>query len=364
MIVGAATTDMRGRDLIERARSAGVRIPFVYLAPGSARPLSEDGAGVQVVQLSKPVRTSELYNCLAATFSGRALEASAPSAPQSTQMLPKAGTRVLVVDDNEVNQFVAAEQMTAFGYEVDIASNGKEAVEMVRSGKYAAVLMDCLMPVMDGYEATRAIREAEAEAAGLHIPIIALTAHALMGERERVFAAGMDDYLTKPVRVDALRKTLARLLGESERALSEAGASRSEPTAQPALSELEQSSTLAELDSTRRSLKVIELVLKHVPAQLDALAQAIDSGSIQDSRAHAHKLKGSAASIGARRMAGIAETLQRWAEAGDLKGAPSAMQALRACFAGVREQLERDLESARAAADKGASSSSGAPTPR
>lgn len=345
MIVGAATTDMRGRDVIERARARGVNIPFVYLAPGSARPLSEDGVGVQVVQLTKPVRTSELYNCLAATFGGRAIENSAPTArTMFAQAMPMRGARVLVVDDNEVNQFVAAEQMSSFGYEVEIASNGQEAVEMVRSGRFAAVLMDCQMPVMDGYEATRAIREMESE--GVHIPIIALTAHALFGERERVFTAGMDDYLTKPVRVDALRKTLARLLGESGRAPAD-GNRASDPPATSA--PLDFAGSLPELDTTRRSAKVIELVLKHVPAQLEALAQSVESGNATDARAHAHKLKGSAASIGARRMAGIAETLQSWAEAGDLKGAPSAIEALRVCFGAVRTRLEGDLVVAHAA---------------
>jgi signal transduction histidine kinase/DNA-binding response OmpR family regulator len=333
MIIGSSLADMRGRDLIERARSRGVQIPFVYLAPGSARPLSEDGAGVHVLQLTKPVRTSELYNCLASAFSGHSIDQATNAPRNPVHSLPKRGSRVLVVDDNEVNQFVAAEQMTAFGYEVDIAANGQEAVEMVKSGRYAAVLMDCQMPVMDGYAATRAIREMERD--GRHIPIIALTAHALVGERERVFAAGMDDYLTKPVRVDALRKTLARLLGDGERATTE-----SDP---PDLVSAEMASTIPELDSTRRSAKVIELVLKHVPQQLDALEAALQSSDAVATRAQAHKLKGSTASIGARRMATVSEALQRAAETGDLGGAPAAMKSLRTSFSNVRVLLEREL---------------------
>jgi CheY-like chemotaxis protein len=226
--------------------------------------------------------------------------------------------------------------MTAFGYEVDIAANGLEAVEKVQSGNYSAVLMDCQMPVMDGYAATRAIRDMERD--GKHIPIIALTAHALVGERERVFAAGMDDYLTKPVRVDALRKTLARLLdgdGERERASTE-----SDPQE---LVYAEVANNIPELDDTRRSAKVIELVLKHVPMQLDALEAAIESSDATATRAQSHKLKGSTASIGARRMAAVSEALQRASESGDLSSAPAAMRSLRTSFATVQVALEVEL---------------------
>jgi len=112
---------------------------------------------------------------------------------------------VLVVDDNAINQFVAQEQLVRFGYEVSLADNGKQAVEMIARDSYAAVLMDSQMPIMDGYAATHAVRKAE-EGTDRHLPIIALTAHALVGEREKVLAAGMDDYLTKPLRVQSLRK--------------------------------------------------------------------------------------------------------------------------------------------------------------
>jgi signal transduction histidine kinase/DNA-binding response OmpR family regulator len=348
MIIGSTTSDMRGRDLIERARAAGSTIPFVYMAPGSARPLSEDGAGVHVVQLTKPVRTSELYNCLAATLRGHSVETREPNAPRHMQnALPKLGGRILIVDDNEVNQFVAAEQMAAFGYEVDIASNGQEAFDKVQAGDFVAVLMDCQMPIMDGYAATRAIRSHER--AGQHMPIIALTAHALVGERERVFAAGMDDYLTKPVRIDALRKTMQRLLGGT--AESDQG---SDP---PAINSIApgMNDALPELDDTRRSPKVIQLVLKHVPDQLAALAEAIESSDAAGCRAQAHKLKGSTASIGARRMAATAEDLQKAAEVGELSNAPKAMETLRSSFIHVKRQLERDLGIAR--------TGSGAPAP-
>jgi HPt (histidine-containing phosphotransfer) domain-containing protein len=161
----------------------------------------------------------------------------------------------------------------------------------------------------------------------------------------------MDDYLTKPVRVDALRKTLARLLGGAQMD-SDRG---SDPPAVTSMAAPGMNDTLPELDDTRRSPKVIQLVLKHVPDQLAALAEAIESKDVASCRAQAHKLKGSTASIGARRMAATAEDVQKAAEAGDLSQAPQAMETLKSSFAYVKRHLERDLNNVL--------SGSGAPAP-
>ena len=111
---------------------------------------------------------------------------------------------MLVVEDNLVNQQVVRMMLTNLGVEADVAANGQEALGMLARGRYAAILMDCQMPVMDGYEATRRLR-----AGGDTTPIIAVTANALHGDRERVLAAGMNDYLSKPISMEALRRALA-----------------------------------------------------------------------------------------------------------------------------------------------------------
>jgi two-component system, sensor histidine kinase and response regulator len=115
---------------------------------------------------------------------------------------------ILVADDDQVNQIVAAGMLEAIGYQSQLVDDGVEVVAAIEQATYAAVLMDCQMPRLDGYEATRAIRRREQ--GGTHVPIIALTAFSLPGGRETCLAAGMDDYLTKPITITILREALAR----------------------------------------------------------------------------------------------------------------------------------------------------------
>ena len=122
---------------------------------------------------------------------------------------------ILLVEDNKVNQLVGSKVLENLGYGFTIANNGVEAVEAFQSGTYDAVLMDCQMPEMDGYEATAAIRRLEGSAG--HIPIIAMTAAAMEGDRETCMAAGMDDFITKPVRLEAVATALAAMGGTATR---------------------------------------------------------------------------------------------------------------------------------------------------
>jgi CheY-like chemotaxis protein len=129
----------------------------------------------------------------------------APPAPVDR---PTRHAVVLVVEDNAVNQLLARKLLERFGFRSDVAADGKEAVEASGRIRYAAILMDCQMPEMDGFEATRAIRRREGDRQ--HTPIIAMTAHAMKGDRELALEAGMDDYVSKPVDADLLRRVLDR----------------------------------------------------------------------------------------------------------------------------------------------------------
>ena len=163
--------------------------------------------------LTKPVRTSALYDCLRAVLAPSHPETRAPMLT-SYSLAAAAGaarSHLLVVDDSPVNQRVATRLLEKMGHRVDVAENGLEAVRAVSQQSYAAVLMDCQMPVMDGFEATAAIRRNDG--ADRHTPIIAMTAAAMTGDEEKCLAAGMDAYVSKPVNVAALTAVLTRWLG-------------------------------------------------------------------------------------------------------------------------------------------------------
>jgi two-component system sensor histidine kinase/response regulator len=157
--------------------------------------------------LAKPFRSSALFDSLAVA-GGFACVVDAPSPQASTPYRPPESVRVLVAEDNSVNQFVILRLLANLGYSADAVANGREAVEALRSSEYTAVLMDCQMPEMDGFEATAAIRILDDRSR--RIPIIALTANAMKGDSERCIEAGMDDYLSKPIDLIKLSEVLQR----------------------------------------------------------------------------------------------------------------------------------------------------------
>ena len=166
-------------------------------------------AGVDA-ELVKPVRPSQLFDVLQTLLAGRTPEVE----PEVAHPAASRGARILVVDDNAANQKVALRMVQRLGYHVDVAATGVEALTMVGRGHYDAVLMDCQMPEMDGYEASRKIRHNER--GGRRVPIIAMTADSGSGEREHCLAAGMDDYVSKPVKLHVVAAVLERWLATRE----------------------------------------------------------------------------------------------------------------------------------------------------
>ena len=194
--------------------------------------------------------------------------------------------------------------------------------------------MDCQMPVMDGYTATGEIRKWEAETGvPRRLPIIALTAHALTGERDRVLRAGMDEYLSKPFRPSVLERLLHMSAKES-------GAMRAVEPASPEPSASEPAELTA---GVKRSEKLIRLFIERIPDQLALLEEAVASGVATEVRNHAHKLKGSCLALAAGPMADLAEKLQHLAEKGELSDAPNVVSRLRGHHARVVALLEDDL---------------------
>jgi signal transduction histidine kinase/CheY-like chemotaxis protein len=217
---------------------------------------------------------------------------------------------LLVVDDNEINRFVAAEHLQELGYLSHTVSNGQEAVEAVGTGRYAAVLMDCQMPVMDGYSAAREIRRRE-QSGGGHIPIIAVTAHALDGERSNVLDSGMDDYLAKPFTPSDLERTLVKWIGKPKRE----GAS---PNAPPAAVPAPPMAAIGDLDpNVESNPRLCEMFVRLTPPDLESLRSSIEARDAEQARQKAHKLKGALFAVGASALAHVAEQQRTLIAAGD-----------------------------------------------
>jgi CheY-like chemotaxis protein len=160
-------------------------------------------------RLTKPVRQSVLYHAIAGLV-GRAAPPSRTKRFLETEGPALQGLRVLLAEDNPVNQAVAQSMLELLGSVITIAENGEEAIAQLGAENFDVVLMDCQMPVMDGYAATVEIRERERQGSSRHIPIVALTANALQGDREQCLIVGMDDYLSKPFSLDQLSAVLSR----------------------------------------------------------------------------------------------------------------------------------------------------------
>ncbi len=292
------------------------------------------------IELPKPPRAHELRQALLELWS------LLPTADRSERPLAKLNAadpfKVLVVDDNDVNRFLAVEELTQHGCQTEEAANGEEAVAKFGLGSYSCVLMDCQMPVMDGYAATRAIRRLEQVQGRPRTPVIALTAHALEGERERVLDAGMDEFLSKPFRPSSLIALLQKYSPTEE------ASSKAEPEAQPAAAASEAPAPPTLLP-VHRSDKLIRLFLARVPDDLKSLGQSVAANDAKAVRAAAHKLKGSSLAVGAERMNQAAEALQHQAEADAVESFAPRLAELTQQFDLVRGHLEEEL-AARAAA--------------
>jgi CheY-like chemotaxis protein len=243
--------------------------------------------------------------------------------------VPVPPLRVLVVEDNHVNQLVATGMLAALGHTADSAEDGVAALAALERASYDVVLMDVQMPRMDGYEATREIRAREGD--GARTLVVAMTANAVAGERERCLEAGMDDFLTKPVDLEHLTRTLARWFAPEE-ALD--------------LTRLDLLRDMDPHDTTylERAAARFEETTRSAAEDLRRAVEADDADAL---RAHAHKLAGGAANLGAVEVAGLARRLEALGDAGTTSGAalllPRLGTALERARAGIRSYRERWL---------------------
>ena len=239
--------------------------------------------------------------------------------------------RILIAEDNAVNQLVAVRMLENLGYKADVVANGREAVDAVSRVPYAAVLMDCQMPEMDGYEATGEIRKREGPAH--RTPIIAMTAHALPRERERAMRAGMDDHISKPVKPEKLDSVLQRWL--------RADAPGGDPVDRSVLASL---SELGRNGEPNFIDKLREMFIREARPRISAMQEALHDGDARALEEAAHALRGSSANLGAQAMEGLCLGLEERGRAGDLSDAPSLLDALTVEFERFGVALEAELK--------------------
>jgi CheY-like chemotaxis protein len=234
---------------------------------------------------------------------------AAPKAQASGTPQPAHRGHLLLVEDNEINQMVAQGMLTRLGYSTDTAADGVQALRMTEEHSYQAVLMDCHMPRMDGYSATRELRRREQDH-GRHLPVIAMTASALAEDRERCLAAGMDDYVSKPVSADELEQALAHWVRPAG---PQADNEVLRASIEQRLDELRGAGTRAEHELVDR---LVDHFLVRAPEMTSALFHALDRHDTQEIADQAHSLRGSAGNMGAEGLAARCQELEEHARAG------------------------------------------------
>ena len=249
--------------------------------------------------------------------------------------------RILVAEDNGVNQKVVLGLLRSLGYhEVEVVDDGQQAVEAVRHGGIALVFMDCQMPLMDGFEATRAIRADEAATGRARVPVLAMTANTATDDRDRCQASGMDDFVAKPVLLAELKEKLEQWLGAAETA-----AATENGAAAPVGAESAESVLDAAVAAQARSIMGNDFTLLVSAYQDDGarmveqLHSALEAGDHEAVRRTAHRLKGASGNIGAHRVGTRCQLLEQEAAAGRL--AHAALEGLAADFKLACEALER-----------------------
>jgi two-component system sensor histidine kinase/response regulator len=348
---------MDGAQLVQAIRKdlRGKVLRIVILTSSCEWTGSEDLEALGIgAYLNKPVRQSRLYNVLislGASYPDSELRKQSDDRT-STQETVSFSAHVLLVEDNPVNQTVGKAMLETFGCKVDVVDNGQEAVDVLSKKSYDLVFMDCQMPVMDGYEATGVIRNREAAANNGHRPrttIVALTAHAMDGDREKCLAAGMDDYLTKPLGIKEIQTVLLRWLGEMAQRGSKAEKQDERQQNNPEPVETDDCVDGAALDKIAALSptvlgKVIDLYLGSSPKLLDSMRTAAGSRNTESIRVAAHTMKSASANLGAFALADLCKELEMKGRNGAIDGILPFVAEVEEEYGRVKIALEKELE--------------------
>jgi PAS domain S-box-containing protein len=316
---------------------------------GDARHMEELGfAGY----LMKPARQSDLFDCLAAVLAGAA--AAQPVRPIVTRHtireMHRGALRILLAEDNITNQQVALGILRKLGLQADAVTNGEEAVHALESVAYDLVLMDVQMPKMDGLEATARIRDPQSAVQNHGVPIVAMTAHAMQGDRERCLEAGMNDYVTKPVSPQALADALATWLPREDAALPASAAAQRIAAApetaeagarpEPETPVFDRSAMLARLMDDEDLARAVAVgFLEDMPRQIETLRSYLEAGDAEGVARQTHTIKGASANVGGESVRAEALEMEKAARAGDLADVVARLPDLESHFARLQEAM-------------------------
>ena len=309
----------------------------VIMLTSGARPTDSSelrSLGVEL-HLLKPAKQSEVYDAVVQSLSALGTpmqrevvsEAKPHRVPRSSDEL-----RILLAEDNAVNQKLAIGILTKLGHQVTVANNGVEALQQIEDAEFDLVLMDVQMPEMDGLEATRELRRRESRS-DQHVPVVALTAHAMKGDRERCCEAGMDDYLTKPIRLQDMADKLAEIFFDPD--VSKAGHPLSQEN-DSINSLIHWPDALANVGNDEELLHdLIELFLSETPGLIDDVVETAKQSGAKSLAAATHSLKGSMTFLNPQPALQFAEKVEQLAAAGDIETASSMIGELQSYVSDV-----------------------------
>ncbi|MEJ2212675.1 MAG: response regulator, partial [Gammaproteobacteria bacterium] len=314
--------------------------------------------------IAKPVVQSDFYNAML-QMAGITLETAENLVELDESLVTHFQASVLLVEDNPTNQIVAKGLLKKFGLQADVATNGVEAIESLRKVNYDIVLMDCQMPIMDGYQASETIRKPDSGVINSDVPIVAMTANAMQGDREKCIAAGMNDYIAKPVVPEKLQQALQTWLPEICHVGPEdiSHESYDETVEQQALLEqdIHQTSEAVSTVNTDKSVfnyealsarmmhdeelikMVAEEFIDDMKDQVDSLEKAVQDADLENIALHAHSIKGAASNLGGVALSSKAYNMEKAGKAGDLETVVASMPELIKAYEALMKAVQQKL---------------------
>jgi two-component system sensor histidine kinase/response regulator len=311
-------------------------VKMMLLTSAGAPALRGRQTSMFVATLVKPVKQSELLDAIVTAFAASTARRRRTTTARRSKTAARA-LRVLVAEDNPTNQTLVAALLEQRGHHVSMVGNGRLAVERATRQPFDVILMDVQMPEMGGLEATAAIRAAERHTGG-HVPIVALTARAMTGDREQCLAAGMDAYVPKPIRAEELFAAIDAIVGSQT---SAAPTTPAPPAAATGTGSVDRATLLANFGGRSDLVgRVIDVFLTDAPVMLARLAEATRTANAADVAAAAHAIKGSAGLFSQGQAFSAARTLELRARDSDLSGAAEGYQAIERSMSSLMQELE------------------------